>query len=59
MYVIGESDNTGWTVASTDMFFLRIKTDKTVDYIKTLGGTQGDKGVKIVAASDGYVYGLG
>lgn len=41
------------------MFFLRIQSDKTLDYINTLGGSQADTGLKLIAYPDGYVYALG
>ena len=63
IYVTGSADNSGWTIAGTDMFFMRLQdtmlANASPNYLKTLGGTQADEGKKIFALSDGYVYALG
>lgn len=41
------------------MVFLSMDTSGSLNYIFSLGGSQDDIAVGIVATSDGYAYGLG
>lgn len=60
LYVVGESDSTGWTSSKTDMIFLKMASDTSlVTYGKRLGGSGEDKAIKVIADTDTYVYSLG
>lgn len=43
VYVVGESDSTGWTTSKTDMIFLKLDSSTgtigTNSYVKYTGGT--------------------
>ncbi len=60
LYVVGESDSTGWTSIKTDMIFIKMASDTSlVTYGKRLGGTGEDRAVKVIADTDTNVYTLG
>ena len=64
LYVTGMTDSAFWQNApattNNDMFFLRFSTSTlTVNYLKSISGTDSDEGVRIMALSDGFVYALG
>lgn len=42
LFVVGESDSPGWTVASTDMVFLKLDTNGNLMNFNSLGGSGAD-----------------
>lgn len=63
VYVVGESDSTGWTSSKTDMVLLKLDSSTgtlgTGTYAKYIGGTQEDTALKVICDTDDSVYTLG
>lgn len=60
LYVVGESDSTGWTSSKTDIVFLKLdSTTAATQYGKYLGGSQEDTAISVIVDSDNTIYTLG
>ena len=61
VYVVGESDSTGWSLAGkTDMIYAKLDSSTAVtSYVKALGGAAEDQALIVQGWTDGYIYSLG
>lgn len=60
VYVVGESDSTGWSNSKTDMIFIKLDSATAAfTWVKYLGGTQEDSAISVICDTDDSIYTLG
>eukprot|EP00347_Sterkiella_histriomuscorum_P002714 403367090 len=60
VYVVGESDSTGYTNAKTDIMLIKLdQATGAFSWMKYIGGTQEDTGLIVICDNDDSVYTLG